>query len=345
MSHPPPNPLPQKPPLGLYGGSVLFAAPRRWDEACFSVPALRAIRAARPTCSLGVLCHEEQATLWQSVPGLNAIIVYNDKSSVRQMIKHEEQSRYDWDSAILWENDITAEFCHARKIKQRLAYSHKNMLKWITDAVPLSDEPAPVEHRVQYYLRFMERLRVPTQLPLLFTPCPLDFSCSAKHVIVSPGSDYGPSHEWNLTQWKEIIDLLNRWGAEVSIVQLPVAKSTIARDLGALFPECPLVSLASFDKALPHLAAASLTITADSSLCHISAHLGTTTIALFGPNDPTWRRPLGRKNTFVRRKVECSPCLLPKCPLDRRCQNELTSDEVARVIQEKWLTLTQASLS
>lgn len=337
MSHPPPNPLPQKPPLGLYGGSILFAAPRRWDEACFSVPALRAIRAARPNCTLGVLCHEEQSSLWQSVPGLNAIIAYNDKSNVRQMLKQEEQSRYDWDCAILWENDIAAQFCHARKIKQRLAYSNKKMQKWITDAVPLSDEPGPVEHRVQYYLRFMQRLHVNTQMPQLFTPCPMDIARSPKHVIVSPSSDYGPSYEWTLDHWKETMHLLlKRMGASVTIVNLPVPKSFIARELADQFPECNLEFLPSFDDAFPHLAVASLTIAADSSLCHLSAHLGTPTIALFGPNDPTWRRPLGRRNAFVRRKVECSPCLLPKCPLDRRCQNELTFEEVARVIREKW---------
>ncbi len=337
MSHPPPNPLPQKPPLGLYGGSILFAAPRNWDEACFSVPALRAVRSARPNCSLGVICHEEHFPLWQTVPELNGIIAYNDKSTVRQLLKEQENTRYDWDCAILWENDISAQFCQARKIKQRLAYSHKKMQRWLTDAVPFSDEPGPVEHRVQYYLRFMEALRVPTQLPQLFTPCPLETELAPKHVIVSPASDYGPSHEWTLDHWKEIMHLLlKNLGASVSIVHLPIAKSTIARELAAQFPDCTLVTLPSFGDALPHLASASLSIGADSSLCHLSAHLGTPTIALFGPNDPTWRRPLGRQNAFVRHKVECSPCLLSKCPLDRRCQNELTHEEVARVIREKW---------
>jgi hypothetical protein len=40
----------------------------------------------------------------------------------------------------------------------------------------------------------------------------------------------------------------------------------------------------------------------------------------------------------VRRHVECAPCLLAKCPLDMRCQNELETDRVWQAVREK-LTL------
>lgn len=341
MSHPAPNPLPQKPPLGLYGGVILFAAPRRWDEACFSVPALRAIRAARPTCTLGVICHDEQHTFWHTVPGLNQIIAYDDKTSVRQLLKSSELGRYDWDAGIFWEKGIAAEFCHSRNVKQRLAYAEKELLKWTTDPVPPQNAPGPVVHRVQHYLRFMELLRIPTQKPELFAPCPVDVPRQPGHVVVCPGSDYGPSHEWSLTRWTEILNLLlDHCHATITIVDLPGSKSTQAVELARLFPECRSEKPATLARGLPLLASAKLTVAADSSLCHLSAHVGTPTIALFGPNDPQWRRPLGKMNTYVRHKVECSPCLLAKCPLDHRCQNELGYTEVAAAIVQKWQQLT-----
>lgn len=341
MSHPAPNPLPQKPPLGLYGGVILFAAPRRWDEACFSVPALRAIRAARPNCTLGVLCHDEQHTFWQTVPGLNQIIAYDDKTSVRQLLKSPELSRHEWDAGIFWEKGIAAEFFHARKIAHRLAYGEKDLLKWTTEPVPPQNEPGPVVHRVLHYLQFMEKLRIPTQKPELFAPCLTDAPRLPKHVVVCPGSDYGPSHEWSLTRWTEILNLLlDHCHATVTIVHQPDGKSTHAIELSKLFPECRSEKPASFARSLPLLASATLAIAADSSLGHLSAHVGTPTVALFGPNDPHWRRPLGKLHACVRHKVECSPCLLAKCPLDHRCQNELTYAEVAAVILAKWQQLT-----
>jgi heptosyltransferase-2 len=85
------------------------------------------------------------------------------------------------------------------------------------------------------------------------------------------------------------------------------------------------------------LAAYGFVIAADGSLPHLAAHVGATCVVLFGPNDPAWKRPLGRRHAIVRRDVECAPCLLAKCPLDLRCQIELESERVwqavARVLQ------------
>jgi ADP-heptose:LPS heptosyltransferase len=334
MSHPAPNPLPDKPALGLYGGCVLFAAPRRWDEACFATPALRAIRAARPTCSLGLICHEEQADYWTTVPGLNQIIVYGNRTRLRELLKAQENSRYPWDAAILWEKDLPAEFCKALAVKQRLGYAKKPLLKFLTDPVPLDDTPGPVTHRVRFYLDFMECLKIPTQKPEIFTPCPLDVARSSHHVIVHPASDYGPSHEWTSEGWEQTLHwLLHHGNANVTLLQTASSPHSLATTLAQRFPQARLESLPHFAAALPLLGSASLTISADSSLCHLSAHVGTPTLSLFGPNDPEWRRPLGKQHRVIRQKVECSPCLLEKCPLDRRCQNELSAATLIDALQ------------
>jgi ADP-heptose:LPS heptosyltransferase len=74
-------------------------------------------------------------------------------------------------------------------------------------------------------------------------------------------------------------------------------------------------------------------IAADGSLPHLAAHAGATCVTLFGPNDPVWKRPLGKRHAVVRRHVECAPCLLGKCPLDGRCQRELEADRVWAAIE------------
>jgi heptosyltransferase-2 len=80
--------------------------------------------------------------------------------------------------------------------------------------------------------------------------------------------------------------------------------------------------------ALPTLAGFESLISADGSLPHLASHVGVTCLTLFGPNDPEWKRPLGRRHHTVRHHVECAPCLLARCPLDLRCQLELTMDKV-----------------
>ena len=338
MSHPAPNPVPKRPPFGLYGGNVLIAAPRRWDEACFSVPALRAIRSSRPRCTLGIICHVEQLGFWQSVSGINHIITYDDRSTVRSILRAQESSRYSWESAIIWETNMGSECCNALKIKQRLGYSTKDLQKLLTDSVAAPVLAGPIEHRVQFYLLLMSMLNLPTQKPELFFPVDMEVPQVAGSVLVCPESDYGASHEWPLGRWLRTVELLESIGAKIVVAGHEGSRSGLAGSLAARFPQsCQLVKLGPLSQALPVIAAHSLVVAADSSLCHLAAHVGVTTIALFGPNEPAWRRPLGKQHMVVRQKVECSPCFLAKCPLDLRCQNELSFEEVANAIMLKYV--------
>jgi heptosyltransferase-2 len=337
MSHPAPNPLPEKPPIGLYGGEILFAAPRRWDESCFATPALRAIRAARPSCTLGVICHEEQSDYWSSVTGINAIITYDNRTRLREMLRAHQVSARTWDAAILWEKDLAAEFCKALSVKQRMGYAVKPLMKFLTDAVPIDETPRPVMHRVQHYLNLMEALKIPTKKPEIFTPSARSIGRDTRHIVISPDSDYGPSHEWNFSAWEQTVTELFAMGVnDLTLLHISPQKNPLSLQLARRFPDCRVERIGNLAAALPMLARAGFAICADSSMCHLSAHVGTTTISLFGPNDPDWRRPLGKQHVILREKVECSPCLLRKCPLDRRCQNELSVAKVIAAAAALW---------
>jgi hypothetical protein len=49
----------------MISGEMLVAAPERWDEACFAVPAVRALVASG--LRTGVLCPESQQEFWQTL--------------------------------------------------------------------------------------------------------------------------------------------------------------------------------------------------------------------------------------------------------------------------------------
>jgi ADP-heptose:LPS heptosyltransferase len=106
----------------------------------------------------------------------------------------------------------------------------------------------------------------------------------------------------------------------------------LAHELGGgvgFFRAEPLVG------TLPLLAVHRLVVAADGSLSHLAAHVGATCVTLFGPNDSQWKRPLGKRHAVVKRHVECAPCLLPKCPLDLRCQHELETARVWAAVSSK----------
>jgi heptosyltransferase-2 len=70
-----------------------------------------------------------------------------------------------------------------------------------------------------------------------------------------------------------------------------------------------------------------LFITNDSGPMHIAAALSVPIVAIFGPTNPDTTSPMGRA-AVVRHEFDCSRCLLRSCPIDHRCMESITADEV-----------------
>jgi ADP-heptose:LPS heptosyltransferase len=305
-------------------GDILVATPQRWDEACFALPAIRALAATGMT--VGVLCPESQAEFWQTLPTIQRF-AFSPKCKAKLVAT---KLYGNWQASLAWEADFAAETFKLAAIPRRLGPTEKKFRKWLTQ--PLTFGAGPLEHRVRYYLAAIEALGIETARPEFFLPYDSGIAPVAAAVLLCPDSDYGPSHEWPLARWQEVAAQLIADGKRLTVANLAGGRGLgqkLAEMLGEpaeLFHATPLGGI------LPVLAVHRLVIAADSSLPHLAAHAGATCITLFGPNDPHWKRPLGRRHRVARRHVECAPCLLAKCPLDQRCQQELNSERVLRVI-------------
>ena len=78
-----------------------------------------------------------------------------------------------------------------------------------------------------------------------------------------------------------------------------------------------------------------LLLTNDTGAMHLAAHLGVPVVAIFGSTEQRLTGPLGSASRVLRHHVVCSPCFLRECPLDFRCMNAVTVEEVvAAVIEE-----------
>ena len=299
---------------------MLVAAPERWDEACFAVPAIRAMMASG--LGIGVLCRDEQAELWETISGLE-IRAFPATAKPKTVA---EGIRESWKAALVWESGFAADAAKIADIPRRLGPTGKKLGKLLTH--PLAFAEKPLEHRVRFYLSAVEEMGIDTRNPAFFTPSHIGIRPVAEAVLLCPDSDFGASHEWPLERWVETGRNLLDGGRRVTVAGMDGGRGLgkrLAAELGdgvEFFHASPLAG------ALPLLAVHGLVVAADSSLPHLAAHVGATCVTLFGPNDPVWKRPLGRRHVVVRRHVECAPCLMAKCPLDMRCQNEL---ETARV--------------
>ncbi|MBC7981132.1 MAG: hypothetical protein H7Y36_11265 [Armatimonadetes bacterium] len=300
---------------------MLVAMPERWDEACFSVSALRAL--IRTGMLGGLVCREEQSAFWKTVCNLPQFC-FSEKTKLASLIG---QIQGDWDASLAWAPGFAAKAFAKAGIKRRLGTSDPAMKKLLTH--PMAVKEGPTEHAVRLYLKTCELMGVQVDRPEFFVAASMGIPARPKSVLLCPGSDFGPSHEWPLDRWHELAESLLEMGKNIT-----VAGSAGGRGLGKILAgrlgtTAEFLHVAPLATALPLLAAHQLVISADGSLPHLAAHAGSTCVTLFGPNDAVWKRPLGKRHVIVKRHVECAPCLSEKCLMDNRCQNEL---EVNRVI-------------
>ena len=303
-----------------------MAAPERWDEACFAVPAVRALVASG--LATGMLCAEGQREFWETVAGLT-VIDFSAKAKTKAVAAKIAGS---WQASLAWENGVAAEAFKLAGIARRLGPDERKLQKLLTH--PLGFAAGPLEHRVRHYLAAVEELGIETGRAEFFAPAALGIEPVPTAVLLCPGSDFGPSHEWPLGRWTEIARRLLECGRRITVADVGGGRGLgelLAQELGegvGFFQASPLAGV------LPVLAVHGLVVAADGSLPHLAAHAGAACVTLFGPNDPAWKRPLGRRHAVIRRHVECAPCLLAKCPLDMRCQNELETDRVWAAVRD-----------
>lgn len=301
---------------------MLIAAPERWDEACFSVPAVRAMMASG--MRVGILCREEQLALWETLDGLITLAfspTIKGKALAPRLVGR-------WEAAIIWESGTPAEACVRAKIPRRLGPDQKPLVKQLTHPVAGRSKTVPQEHRVRHYLNLVTALGLQTGRAEFFAPVDIGIKQEAGTVLLCPDSDFGRSHEWPLARWTETAAALMASDRIVTIAGIP-GGAQLGQALVASLPgEVPFFEARPLAGVLPLLAVHQVVLAADGSLPHLAAHVGATCVTLFGPNDPQWKRPLGRRHASVSRHAECAPCFLAKCPLDGRCQQELEPPRV-----------------
>jgi heptosyltransferase-2 len=308
-------------------GPLLVISPVRWDEACFSVPSVRALIAAG--LDPVVLCAEEKREFWQSIPGLE---VMTHVANAKPKFIAADLSAKNIHSALMWEASPAADAARLAKIGNRIGPAIKPLKKILTQAIAIDE--AAMDHRVRFYLQTTMQMGVESYLPEFFAPFGPPAASRGDQILLCPDSDFGSNHEWPLDRWLAIARELIDAGKKLLLI-----RTNTGRQLASRMAEVLGGAIECEDIIAPHEAFTSFTdhrfvISADGSMPHLASHFGATCIVLFGPNDPQWKRPLGKRHTVLRHHVECAPCLLAKCPLDLRCQNELETARVAKAVRE-----------
>jgi hypothetical protein len=291
---------------------TLVVAPAAWREACFSLPATRALAGI---CPVSVLCPPEQVPLWEAAGGLEVIPLDDSRSAVVRSLPK-------LDRALIWEPGPGSRACVKAQVLVRTGPPDKALRRDLTQPLELPTVSGPPRHRAQRYLDSVAVLGAQPMEPRWFEP--LTQAGLQEGTLVAPDSPWGDHFGWSLDGWREVFAEIVPDPAKVKLAPGPRA-AELAAEL-----ELEIVELDDPVRA----GAFRWLIAADGPLPHVAGAFGTTCAVLFGPEDPAMVRPLGKRHTVIRHKVECSPCFAASCPLDLRCQHDLKPGEVIRQLRD-----------
>lgn len=156
-----------------------------------------------------------------------------------------------------------------------------------------------------------------------------------KSIVVAAGASIS-LREW--PYYRELCERLRKKFPEHRVQLVGTAGETrlaaLASSLAGTGVE-NLLGKTTLPELLDLTSRAALVIANDSGVAHVAAHAGAPVLALFGPGDPRYVRPLGEKVHIVRNAtLTCSPCESSVCRAPHGYQECLRSLTVESVLAE-----------
>jgi heptosyltransferase II len=323
---------------------ILIRGPNWVGDSVLAIPAMKAVRERFPDSEITLLVRPWVAGLFTSAPFVDNVWSETKPSGLADWMKitREMKSRR-FDLGLLLPNSFeSALMMFMGGVRHRIGYATDGRQWLLTDAVINARQK---RHQVDYYLDLAKALSATAAQPSVEieatqgereTARKLLAAEGIRHMeqflVLNPGAAYGSAKRWHEDRFASVAETLaRRFNFRVAIIGSESERATAVdicermKNAAAL-----LTGKTSLETLIGVLAESSLMITNDSGPMHIAAALGVPTVAVFGSTDETVTGPYGPRTRIVKRPVECSPCLLRECPIDHRCMERVTVDDVCK---------------
>ncbi|MFV1995065.1 MAG: glycosyltransferase family 9 protein, partial [Verrucomicrobiales bacterium] len=208
----------------------------------------------------------------------------------------------------------------------------------LDQVVPERRQAGPPEHHALRYLRLARALGADASGDAVAASAPR--ACPAgdgKQVLgLCAGARYGSAKRWPLEKFGAVAKKVGAATGAQWMLLGSADEVAEGEELHRLLEgrSTNLVGLTTLEQLIERLRECTLLLTNDTGTMHLADFLGIPVVAIFGSTEPTLTGPLGAGHRVIRHHVECSPCFLRTCPIDFRCMEEVTVDEVAGAVLE-----------
>ena len=330
----------------ILDGAVLVVRLPNWlGDTVMALPALAALRAARPDALVTAVGPWAPLLTGQAVA--DVLLGYPRDGRKRRKLGAVVRAMRP-DAAVLLPNSFESALA-ARGWGARIRLGYDTDLRRVL-LTHLVDLPSPRRHQVDEYAGLLEAADIPvkserpkwrlgedavaeTGVTALLTEA--GYAGAGSLIGLHLGAAFGSSKLWAPASYAELVGRLSERGFEPLLIGGPedikVAEavqalagtrvaSTVGRDRLEILPRL--------------LARLSCLVSSDTGVAHLTAALGVPTVTLFGPTDPRLSAPRGRSGRSIEGPAPCAPCFLPRCPIDHVCMRAISVASVAAAVEE-----------
>lgn len=229
-------------------------------------------------------------------------------------------------------------------IPDRIGFAHEFRSMFLNRVLDYREWKMRAQHQSTYYRAIGEAAfgPLPVERPELFVSDELlrradnylerNGLQKSPLIGINPGAHYGSAKMWPEPYYVEVVDRILATFPDIRIIMFSGAKdrSVPARIREKLKSGRLLSTDGKIDLMLSTaiLSNCGFIITNDSGMMHIGDAFKIPGVVFFGPTDPVATGPQSSSIRILSHPVRCAPCLLRECPIDHRCMERLTPDDV-----------------
>jgi heptosyltransferase-2 len=322
-------------------------------DAVMSVPALRELRRIFPDSQITLHMRSWADGLFREAEFIDELVTYDkNRWAVKDVYDNSQFLRGDlYDLAVILPNSFeSALTSFLTRIPRRFGYNKDVRGLLLTDPIAVP-EWKNRRHEVFYYLnlvgeverRILGRDTVSQAFPDISLEIPAErltavktmldgfgLDPAKKTVVLGVGSTNSMAKRWPPDHYARLADRLQTDGHANVVLIGSKDESPAAAQVSDLckIPPVNIAGQTDLEEAAAILGTVDLLISNDMGLAHIAPAVGTQTIVIFGPTNPETTRPFSDNAEVILKGVECSPCMLRTCPIDHRCMEWISVDEV-----------------
>ncbi len=344
---------------------IVVRAPNWVGDVVMATPAFRCIRENFPGSHITLLIKRNLRGIVDGSPWFDEVIELEPKAGKSKngfafpvkvcggntkeyagLIRKISRERFDL--GFLFPNSFSsALMLWLGGVRRRIGYCRDARYLLLTDPIarPSEDGKFLPTYMGDYYLKLCTQLgcEVTSGKPELF----ISKECEEKaneilkkydidkkpFILMNPGASYGSSKLWTAEGFARTADLLKEVVDCNIVLTSGPGETELADDIEKL-SKSGLINLSraaiSLDVFKVIVKRCKLLVALDSGPRHYAVALNRPVVVLMGPNDPRYTESEYETGKVIREDVECSPCQLKTCPIDRRCMTMITAEKVVQ---------------